>query len=181
MSVSPVIHRLALVAAILSLTGLAACATPSNPAMMTFAATPDLTAGEGDIGYRSVTTVTVTGGKETNPLWTAQVSSEAFRTALQQSLLSAGYMGTTGKPMSVSADLVNLRQPMAGFDLSVTSEVRYTVVQDGRTLFNETVAATGTASMGEAFVAVERLRIANEKSIQANIREFLTRFRRDVR
>ena len=124
-----------------------------------------------------MTKVDVSGGKETNPLWTAQVSSEAFKTALEQSLALAGYMGTGGPAMQVQANLVNLHQPLAGFDLSVTSQVRYTVTREGRPVFDETVSATGTASMGEAFMAVERLRIANEKSIRENIKAFLTRFR----
>ena len=170
-------RKLALAATALSLAGLAACATPSNPAMMALSAPPELTAKAGDVGYHSVTTVTVTGGKSTNPLWTAQVSSEAFKTALEQSLASAGYLGSEGRPMTVSAALVNLHQPMAGFDMSVTSEVRYTVTRDGQSVFDETVSATGTATMSEAFIGVERLRLANEKSVQENIRQFLTRFK----
>lgn len=170
------IRKLILAAAVASLMGLAACATPSNSANMTLPATPALMAQPGDPAYHAVTSVTVSGGKETNPLWTAQVSSEAFRTALEDSLKLAGYTGSEGRPLAVAATLQNLHQPMAGFDMSVTSQVRYTVTQEGRSVFDETVSATGTATMGEAFVGVERLRIANEKSIQENIKEFLRRF-----
>ncbi|HEX8469807.1 MAG TPA: hypothetical protein VF633_01730 [Brevundimonas sp.] len=172
-----ILRKLAIAGALASVMGLAACATPSNPGNMTLPASAGLTATAGDLGYHSVTKVDVSGGKETNPLWTAQVSSEAFKKALEDSLALAGYMGTDGPPMQVQANLVNLRQPFAGFDLSVTSEVRYTVTRDGRSVFDETVSATGTASMGESFMAVERLRMANEKSIQENIKAFLTRFR----
>jgi hypothetical protein len=170
------IRKLILAGAVASLMGLAACATPSNPANMTLPATPGLMASPTSPAYHAVTSVTVSGGKETNPLWTAQVSSEAFRTALEDSLELAGYTGTQGRPIAVSATLQNLHQPMAGFDMSVTSQVRYTVTQEGRSVFDETVSATGTATMGEAFVGTERLRIANEKSIQENIKEFLKRF-----
>jgi hypothetical protein len=167
--------------AIAGLMGLAACATPSNPALMTVPATPGLTASSGDVGYRSITTVNVSGGKETNPLWTAQVSNVAFKTALEASLAAAGYMGTEGRPLIVTASLIELKQPFAGLDLSVTSQVRYSVEGGGRTLFDETVGATGTASMGDALIATERLKIANEKSIQENIKEFLRRFRERAR
>jgi hypothetical protein len=176
-----VIRKLILAGAVASLMGLAACATPSNPANMTLPASPALMARPDHPAYHSVTSVTVSGGKETNPLWTAQVSNEAFRTALEDSLELAGYTGTQNRPIAVSATLVSLAQPMAGFDLSVTSQVRYSVTQEGRSVFDETVSATGTASMGEAFVGTERLRIANEKSIQENIKEFLTRFGRTNR
>lgn len=177
MSPATLLRRVALAAGATAMLGLAACATPSNPAAMTLSATPGLTAAQGDVGYRSVTEVTVSGGRDTNPLWTAQVSNADFQTALRNSLAAAGYMGTEGRPMSVSATMIELQQPMMGLDLSVTSRVRYTVKQGDQVVFDETVAATGTASMRDAFAAVERLKLANEKSIQENIKQFLQRFR----
>ena len=90
-------------------------------------------------------------------------------------------MGTEGRPLTVTASLIELKQPFAGLDLSATSQVRYSVEGGGRTLFDETVGATGTASMGDALIATERLKIANEKSIQENIKEFLRRFRERAR
>lgn len=171
------IRSLAITASAFALTGLAACATPANPAMMSLPATPGLTAAAGDVGYKSITTVSVSGGQETNPLWTAEVSNADFKAALESSLTAAGYMGAEGRPLTVTASLIDLKQPFAGLDMSVTSQVRYTVASTDRTLFDETVAATGTASMGDAFMGVERLRMANEKSIKENIREFLRRFR----
>ena len=83
--------------------------------------------------------------------------------------------------MTVSASLIDLKQPLAGFDLSVISQVRYTVTRAERVLFDETVAATGTASMGQSLLATERLRMANEASIRENIKTFLTRFRARAR
>lgn len=171
------LRSFATAAAVAGLMGVAACATPSNPAMMSLPATPGLTASAGDIGYKSVTTVSVSGGQETNPLWTAEVSNDAFKTALESSLTAAGYMGTEGRPLTVTAALIELKKPFAGLDLTVTSQVRYTVSSADRSIFDETVSATGTASMGDALMATERLRMANEKSMKENIREFLRRFR----
>lgn len=79
--------------------------------------------------------------------------------------------------MSVTASMIDLNQPMMGLDMSVTSRVRYTVKQGERIVFDDTIAATGTATMSEAFMGVERLRLANEKSVQENIKQFLQRFR----
>lgn len=170
-------RRLAATGLVAAVMGVAACATPSNPANMTLPATAGLTAAPGDLGYRSVTSVAVSGGQGTNPLWTSQVSNADFKTALEASLTAAGYMGTEGQTMRVSASLIDLKQPLAGFDLTVTSRVRYTVTRDSQTVFDETVAATGTASMGQSLMATERLRMANEASIRENIKAFLTRFR----
>ncbi|HYC97544.1 hypothetical protein [Brevundimonas sp.] len=181
MSRAAMFRRLAAAAAVVSLMGLAACATPSRPEAMSLAATSGLTAAPGDPGYHAVTSVIVSGGSETNPLWTAQVSNQDLKTALETSLAAAGYMGSDGPNMVVTANMVQLQQPMAGLDLSVTSRIQYSVTSDGRVIFNDTVSATGTAGMGEAFVATERLRLANEKSIKENIKQFLTRFRATAR
>lgn len=175
------VRALAIAVASASVVALAACATPSNPAMMTVAATPALSVSAGQPGYRSVTAVTVSGGQETNPLWTAQVSDTAFRTALEGSLAAAGYMGSEGPATTIDASLIDLKQPMIGLDFTVTSQVRYSVVRDGQTVFDELVAASGTATLGDAFAGVERLKIANEKSVKANIEEFLTRFHASAR
>lgn len=182
MSRPVIIRRLAVVAAVASLMGLAAaCASPSRPELMVLPATSGLTAASGDLGYRSVTSVVVSGGAETNPLWTAQVSNEDLKTALEGSLAAAGYMGSDGPNMVVTANMVELQQPIMGLDLSVTSRIQYQVTSNGRVVFNDTVSATGTGTMSDAFAAVERLRVANEKSIKENIKQFLQRFRATAR
>lgn len=181
MSRASLMRCLAAAAAVASLMALAACATPSRPEAMILGATPGLIASSGDLGYHSVTSVIVSGGSETNPMWTAQVSNQDLKTALEGSLAAAGYMGSDGRPMIVTANMIELNQPMVGLDMSVTSRIQYSVTSDGRLVFNDTVAATGTATMGDAFVGVERLRLANEKSIQENIKQFLQRFRGTAR
>lgn len=148
---------------------------------MAVAPTPSLIASQGDLGHRSVTSVIVSGGSETNPLWTAQVSNNDLKTALESSLGAAGYLGADGPPMVVTANMVELNQPLAGFDMSVTSRIQYSVTSAGRVVFNDTVSATGTATLSDAFAGVERLRLANEKSIQENIKQFITRFRANAR
>ena len=66
-----------------------------------------------------------------------------------------------------------------GSDMSVTSRVRYSAAssKDGKTVFDDTVAATGTGKFGDALIGVERLRLANEASVRANIESFIQRFR----
>ncbi|MDQ8028797.1 MAG: hypothetical protein REJ23_08715 [Brevundimonas sp.] len=181
MSLSSLSRRLAPVVAITALMGLAACATPSRPEAMILTATDGLVAAPGDVGYHSVRSVTAVGGSETDPMWASQVSNEALQTAVQESLAAAGYIGEEGRPLTVQVALMGLDQPAMGFDMTVTSRVRYTVSRDGQAIFNETIQASGTAKMGDAFAGVERLRMANEKSIQENIKAFLTRFRAGAR
>ena len=62
-----------------------------------------------------------------------------------------------------------------GFNLTVTSHVNYSVLErdSGNPYFLTTVTAPYTATVGDAFAAVTRLRLANEGSIRSNIQIFL--------
>lgn len=159
--------------------GLGACASSSRPEAMTVLPSTVQAAQPQDFAYRGLKIVNVNGGTGTNPLWTSQVSNQDFRIALEASLRVANYLGSEANaPLSVTASLVDLKQPFAGLDMSVISTVRYSVSNgDGNLVYDETVSATGTARMGEAFVGTERLRLANEYSIRENIRSFIERFR----
>lgn len=117
---------------------------------------------------------TVSGGKSTNPFWTSQVSNESFEAALKDSLTLSGLTGSDGAAgkYKIDADLVSLKQPVFGLTFDVVSTVNYKVSGEGvEKVFP--IVATGTASTSDAFVAVTRLKIANEKSIQENIKEFI--------
>ncbi len=166
-------ERYALAAAITMAALLQGCATPATQQAMAVnygeaAATtrPEL---KGAFVVRNVS-----GGKDTNPLWTSQVDNAGFKQALSQSLAVTGYGAAPGQPgrYQIDAELQQLEQPLFGFTLDVASSIQYTVEGDGmRRRFP--VKATGTATTSDAFVAIERLRIANERSIKENIKEFL--------
>lgn len=116
----------------------------------------------------------VGGGKATNPMWTSQVSKEAFDAALRESLDNAGLTSTTpsNAQYKIDADLVSLKQPLFGLTFDVVSTVNYRVYKEGfEKLFP--ITATGTATTSDAIVAITRLKIANEKSIQQNITAFI--------
>ena len=75
-----------------------------------------------------------------------------------------------GQPLS--AKLFKLDQPMFGLTLDVKSNVIYEVAGQGVTK-SYPVNSTGTATFSDAAIAVQRLRLSNERSILENIREFL--------
>lgn len=148
-----------------------ACASASKPGAM-IAPVTEATIIKDDSQLRQAVAVgAVTGGKETNPLWTSQVSSEDFAEALRQSLDAHAMLAGGDGAYRLDAELQQLKQPFAGFNLKVTSTVRYTASETatGQVVFNETVTEAYTAKTGEAFLAVERLHLANEGSIKANI------------
>lgn len=163
----------ALAAAFTAATLLQGCATPATPQAMSIdygdvaaSTRPEL---KGAFVVRDVS-----GGKATNPLWTSQVDNAGFQQALVQSLAVAGYgaaPGQTGR-YQIDAELQQLKQPLFGFTFDVVSSVQYTVEGEGlRQQFP--ISATGSAKTSDAIVAVERLRIANERSIKENIKAFM--------
>ena len=119
----------------------------------------------------------VTGGKETNALWTSQVSSDSFRRALEQSLQNAGMLSkiSASGAYQLTADLARLDQPLMGFDMTVASTVRYTLVETKtrREIYSRVIQIGYTASVSDAFIGSQRLKIANEGSINNNIKTFI--------
>jgi hypothetical protein len=117
----------------------------------------------------------VSGGQSTNPLWTSKVGNPEFQEALQQSLSAQGLLGQDQTRYRLDAMLMELKQPLIGFDLTVSSKIRYVVIDTttNQMSFDQTVTADFTAGVGDAVLAVERLRLANEGSIKSNISKFL--------
>ena len=119
------------------------------------------------------------GGDETNPMWTSEISAEDFRKALEQALSNSGLlseMRSSGQyELRVFLDEVD--QPFIGLDMTVTTKVTYEVIQrDTRErVFREQITASHTATMSEQFYGVERLRLANEGSAEENIKIFIER------
>lgn len=160
---------LALSLAVLST--LYGCATGANSGAMAISPADIPTVANAELKGK-VNVRYVGGGKETNPMLASQVDSNAFKSALSQSLRVAGYESNGVPAFNIDAELQALSQPMFGLTFDVTSTVRYTVEGQGkRKIFP--ITAVGTATTSDAFAGVERLRIANEKSIKENIKKFL--------
>lgn len=155
---------------------VSACASPAQIDQMAVPAAGDVSAIAGDPLYRAVSLGNVDGGERTNPLWTSEVGNAEFAEALRRTLMANDYLNPSGSgPYRLDATLWKVDQPLIGFEFTVDSHVRYRLKEGrtGRAVFEESVAADGVASVGEAVIAVQRLRIANERSIQENLRKLL--------
>ncbi len=166
--------RLALLA--VAAISLAACASASKPGAMVAELT-DATIIRDDSSLKSSFAVgAVSGGKKTSPLWKSNVSSEDFAEALRQSLAAHALLAAAEGKYLIEAELIEVKQPvLGGFNMSVTSTVRYKVTESATStvVFDEAVTNKHTAKMGEAFLGVERLRLANEGSMKGNIAQFI--------
>jgi hypothetical protein len=160
------------------LLGVTACASRAVPEAMVVEPSASLAASASEQGQYFVGDVI--GGEETSPLWTSEVDNEGFRQALSDSLVRTGYSfsAATDGPRRIDVTLVSIDQPMFGLTFSVTAAVNYTITGAGLgqpKTFN--ISETGTATFGDQPLGVERLRVANERAIQANIRAFLQRLK----
>ncbi len=154
---------------------LIGCATPANQQMMSVTPTvankaPPNPSLKGAISVRSVS-----GGQDTNPLWISQVGTQEFKGALSDSLRAYGYLSNdpTNAPILVDANLQSLSQPIFGMTFNVVSVVNYSIQRQGQNATQLPITATGSATISDAFLGVERMRLANERSIKENITKFL--------
>ncbi|EGL53457.1 hypothetical protein MAMP_01092 [Methylophaga aminisulfidivorans MP] len=160
------IIKLAVIAAIFSgLFGCASGAKVENMAVMKKASTSYPEQIQQNIGVENVI-----GGQETNPLWSSEISNDDFKEALKQSLNAQGLLAEDAQ-YEMEVQLVNVDQPIFGMNFTVTTEIRYILrnKQDQSIVMDEKISAPFTAGVGDAFVGVERLRLANEGSAKHNI------------
>jgi hypothetical protein len=101
---------------------------------------------------------------------------EAIKQALETSLLRYGVFSrviqNNGADYQLEVALKELKQPFAGFNLTVKSQVHWRLVstKTGNVIWQQTIDRNFTAGVGDAFVAVHRLELANEGAIRENIK-----------
>ena len=156
------VHRRGLFVSLILLV-MTGCAAPARVSHMV-AYVPAPSAGQADTRWQgSMTLDAVLGGESTNPMWTSEVGNVEFQEALRQSLFSSGLLSGGNQPAKYGliAQLMEVDQPIIGFDMTVISRVQYTVKEKASTsvAFDEIITAPFTASVGDSFLGVERLRL----------------------
>jgi hypothetical protein len=118
-----------------------------------------------------------TGGSTTLPFWSSQISSDTFTEAVKESLLNSkaftALSANWGEDWGLELEIREVNQPMFGFDVTVTTDIKYTLYLAGRKVYEIDTRESGTATMNDTFWGIKRLRIANEYSARANIRKFI--------
>jgi len=159
--------------------GLGACAPPVRSDRLAPVPTGE-TQFAADSALRDAILLGDVGGGEP-PTEDSSIGDAELRQAVQDALQQYRLLQTDGARarFRLNVSLVRLSHPGAGLDLTVNSQVRYTLARAdlGVVLFNEVVKASYTATMGDEFVAFLRARVAKEGSIRANIAAFLDRLR----
>ncbi|WP_157572641.1 hypothetical protein [Nevskia soli] len=172
------VFRLGLGVCMLACAGLSGCATPADPSHMAVAAASADTNFPPAL-HQAMCIRTVSGGEDTNPLWLSKVSNKDFQTALITSMDSAGLSAASGScKYPVDVNLLGLSQPSIGLDMKVTVHVNYKVYDTaGNPVLLETLNSAYTATVSDAFVAVTRLRLANEGAVRTSISDFFDKLK----
>lgn len=167
----------ALILSALTLTG---CATAArSDAMVASSVVAPIAANASKKLLGNIAISDVTGGTSTNPMWVSKVGGPEFEKALEASLRGSGFLSANRQSgdYKLVADLREVNQPMIGIDMTVTSSVEYQLIEraTGKNIYRETISAPYTAKMSDSFLGSERLRLANEGSIRANIERLIQR------
>jgi len=149
------------------------CASGSKPDAMVAQIVAPVHKSDGDVS------ITVSGGKETSKMGASQISNDAFAQALRESIDKAGLFSgvtTDGSRYRLTSFIGKVDQPMFGFSFTVKMEVSYALkdTKSDSTVWVKDINSEYTATAGQAFAGVERLRLANEGAARENIRQALT-------
>ena len=165
-----------LLVAMLLLAGLGACAPPpSYTSMVPELAIADLGPGPAPSYRGAITVAPVSIGTDTSVPWTSQVGAADFQEALVRTLMFANLANQQNGRFRLDAVLLRLERPYAGFAMTVTASVAYrlTEIATGAVVYQETRTSLGTASLNDAVTNTNRLRIADERALRANIRKLV--------
>lgn len=128
---------------------------------------------------KSLKIVRATGGEETNPMGSSKINAKDYKLALIESIKKSNLFTQVSfdniSDYELTATILSQDQPAIGLDMTVTLTVAYVIKSSstGDKVFDKPITASYTASVGEAFVGVTRLRKANEGAVRENIKRFL--------
>jgi hypothetical protein len=138
-------------------------------------------APEGEVHHSKETvSVVVTGGSQTSSTGLSQISDKDFAQALRESIEKSGLFAKAlegqGGTYRLQAYIGELAQPFVGFDMTVTMEVGYTLMEarSEKVVWKKAIRSTYTATTKDAIVAATRVQRANEGAARKNIEQALS-------
>jgi hypothetical protein len=151
------------------------CATPSNPSAMLAKLDAPVTKHANSVA------VTVTGGADTSSMGASNISSNDFAEAIKSSISESQLfreVAASGNPADyqIQVQIVRLDRPMFGLSFTVTLEATWRLIHssDKQVVWEKAISSSFTATTGDAFSGVKRLRLANEGAARNNIKDAIT-------
>lgn len=102
--------------------------------------------------------------------------ADRFEEALEGSLRAVGLFAPKDVGSYIlTAHVQKLDQPFVGANMTVTASIRYIVTEraTGKEVFYKILTLPYTAKFTDSFIGVERLRLATEGAIKANIAQLI--------
>lgn len=121
--------------------------------------------------------IVVEGGSSTDPLGFTPVSNEAFAEAVANSIIGLKLFSEVrndgGGDYLLSIQIFSIEQQPIGFNLTTYVEVGWSLVDvvTGKRVMRKIINSSYTATAGEAFAGVKRIRLATEGAVRKNIEE----------
>ena len=162
-----------LILAALSLACVGACAPPASYSAMVADRVPGQTPAP---AYRnSITVGSVTVGRDTGTPWRSAVGPGQIQEALVQTLAANQLGQPANGRYRLDALLLMLDRPYAGFAMTVTAAIawRLTDAASGVVVYERTLKGLGTATLDDAVDNNNRLRIADQRAVRANIQQMV--------
>jgi hypothetical protein len=150
------------------------CASPARPAAMVPATFNIQNKHPHSVG------VTADGGRETKPMEKSEISTAAFveavSSAVQQSGVFTSVVQAADAKYKLEVLIVGVDQPLLGFDMTVNMSTHWKLSDAaGKSVFQDFIRSTYKATVGDAFVGIERLRLATEGAARENIKQGVER------
>ncbi len=168
------IQKLKLVVFAVILTHLVGCASPANKDEIT---PKDLVLSQ---KINASVQVKTSGGSETGAMEGTNISDADLKAAIEQAISNTELfskvvqVGDANYVLSVS--ITSLSKPVFGLTFKVNLETTWTLtnVATKKVELRKVVASSGTATFGDAAIAVGRIQMAVERAAKDNISQGLT-------
>lgn len=168
------LHALLLATAVGSALLLTGCAAPANRAAMT----------PNDVAiskhFPHTLSVSTSGGADTGAMDSSNIADADLKAAIEEAVrnskLFTAIVQGSGGDYELSVRVTSLSKPLFGGTFTVEMETAWSLtrVADRSVVLRKAVQSSGTATMGDAFAAVTRLRLAVEAAARNNISQGLT-------
>jgi len=158
-----------LCAALLLTCVLAGCSTPASREGMVPQHTASLR------HFTHSITVQASGGNDTGALDSSNISDGELKAAIEEAIarqkLFAGIVQNDGGDYTLNVRVISLTKPLFGTTFTVELELAWSLIRnaDRQAVLRKSIKSSGSATMGDAFAAVTRLRLAVETAARANI------------
>ncbi len=146
------------------------CAQPARPEEMKIRIPSPVTIPD------SVYIREISGGLDTNPFLVSRISNPDFHKALKDSILESEVFSKLGDSRSnweIQAEILEQHQPYVNFDTTCFVRIKYSIRKHGEPVQNFIIEESGSAGLFDSLRPIQRVQIANERAVRANLRTFL--------